>query len=89
MAKLAHLLVLSALIVWLAGSGCVGNNTSDIKEAGIAHNVAEAEYGISDNSEVGLTPAEVQELDGDMADLENLLNSSSAEEEIVLEDLQE
>lgn len=89
MAKLAHLLVLSALIVWLAGSGCVGNNTSDIKEAGITPNVAEAENGISDNSEAGLTPAEVQELDGDMADLENLLNSSNAEEEIVLEDLQE
>lgn len=89
MAKLAHLLVLAALIVWLAGSGCVGNNTSDVKEAGIASNVAESENGISDNSESGLTPAEVQELDGDMEDLESLLNSSSAEEEIVLEDLQE
>jgi hypothetical protein len=88
MAKLAHLLVLSALIVWLAGSGCVGNNTSDVKEAGISPNVGEAEYG-TDNSESGLTPAEVQELDGDMEDLESLLNSSSAEEEIVLEDLQE
>lgn len=88
MAKLAHLLVLSALIVWLAGSGCVGNNTSDIEEAGISHNVDEAGNGISDDSE-GLTQAEVLELDGDMAELESLLVDASVEEEIVLEDIRE
>jgi len=36
MVKLAHLLILTALIVWLAGSGCIGNNASEVEEAGIA-----------------------------------------------------
>jgi hypothetical protein len=87
MVKLAHLLVLSALIVWLAGSGCIGNNSSDVKEAGIAHNVDEAENGVLDNSE--LTLAEVQELNNDMADLESLLDSSSTDEDIELEEIHE
>lgn len=88
MVKLVHLFVLSALIFWLAGSGCVGNNTSDVKEAGIAPEVAEAENGVPDSG-VGLTPAEIQEIDGDMAELENLLNNASVEEEIVLEEPRE
>ena len=33
MVKFAHLLVLSALIVWLAGSGCVGNDASEVEES--------------------------------------------------------
>ena len=45
MVKFAHLLVLSALIVWLAGSGCIGNDTSKVKEAGIDSNDAEAGNG--------------------------------------------
>lgn len=81
MAKLAHLLVLTALIVWLAGSGCIGNN--DKEEAGIAPG-EEVENGASDNSD-GLTQAEVKELDEDMTDLENLLANASVEEEILLE----
>jgi len=81
MAKLAHLLVLTALIVWLAGSGCIGNN--DKEEAGIAPS-EEVENGASDNSD-GLTQAEVKELDEDMTDLENLLANASVEEEILLE----
>ena len=32
MAKLTHLLLLLALIVWLAGSGCVGNSESDMDD---------------------------------------------------------
>lgn len=86
MVKLTHLLVLSALIVWLAGSGCVGNNTN-AEEAGIAPNVAEAENGVPDNSGSGLTQAEIQELDDDMVNLEELLQNASAEEDIVLEEI--
>lgn len=85
MVKLAHLLVLSALIVWLAGSGCVGND-ANVEEAGTAPNVAEAENGVSDNSGSGLTQAEIQELDNDMDDLEELLQNASVEEEIVIEE---
>lgn len=85
MVKLAYLLVLSALIIWLAGSGCVGNNEEE--EAGITPDVAEAGNGISADSEMGLTQAEIQQLDSDMAELENLLKNASLEEEIVIEEL--
>jgi hypothetical protein len=81
MVKFAHLLILTALIVWLAGSGCIGN--SDKEEAGVAPNT-EAENGALDNSE-GLTQAEVQELNNDMDELENLLANASADEDVVLE----
>ncbi|WP_410510018.1 hypothetical protein RSJ42_07830 [Methanosarcina hadiensis] len=77
MAKLAHLFVLAALIVWLAGSGCIGNN--DEEETGIAPG---PEAGNGDNSE-GLTQAEIQEINDDMIELENLLANASVEEEIV------
>ncbi|KKG10716.1 hypothetical protein EO95_00050 [Methanosarcina sp. 1.H.T.1A.1] len=85
MVKFAHLLVLSALIVWLAGSGCVGNDATVVEET--APNVAEAGNGISEDSEMGLSQAEIQELDSDMAELENLLENASLEEEIVIEEL--
>ena len=39
MVKLAHLLVLSSLIIWLAVSGCIGNDTSKVKEAGKAQTI--------------------------------------------------
>lgn len=89
MVKLIHLFVLSALIVWLAGSGCIGNNTSDVKEAGIAPDVAGAEDEVPGDLGAGLTSADVQEIDGDMAELENLLDNASVEEEIVLEEPRE
>ncbi|AAM05957.1 TPA: hypothetical protein HA338_02140 [Methanosarcina acetivorans] len=82
MVKFAHLLVLSILIVWIAGSGCVGNDSSDM-DGGVTQNVAEAEN--ADNS--GLTPAEIQEIDTDMAELESLLSNASLGEEIELEEL--
>lgn len=83
MVKFAHLLVLSFLIVWIAGSGCVGNDSSDVEDGGVTQNVAEA--GNADDS--GLTPAEIQELDTDMAELENLLINASLDEEIEIEEL--
>lgn len=83
MVKFAHLLVLSVLIIWIAGSGCVGNESSDVEDGGVTQNVAEAEN--ADNS--GLTSAEIQELDTDMAELESLLSNASLGEEIELEEL--
>lgn len=79
MVKLAHLLVLTALVIWLSGSGCIGNN--DKEEAGTAQG---AEAGNGANSE-GLTQADIQELDNDMTELENLLTNASTDEEILLE----
>jgi len=86
MVKFAHLLVLSALIVWLAGSGCVGNDASEVEET--APN-SEAGNGTLNDSEMGLTPAEIQELDSDMVKLENLLENATPEEEIVIEELED
>jgi hypothetical protein len=77
--------VLSILIFWLAGSGCVGNDTSEVEEAGIAPNIPGSEDNTS--AEQGLTEAEIQEFEENVTDLENLLENSSLEEEIVVEDL--
>ena len=84
MVKFAHLLVLSTLIVWIAGSGCVGNDAS---EEETAPNVAEPGNGTLNDSEMGLSPAEIQKLDSDMVKLDNLLENASPEEEIVIEEL--
>ncbi|AKB29492.1 hypothetical protein MSSAC_3092 [Methanosarcina siciliae C2J] len=83
MVKFAHLLVLSVLIIWIAGSGCVGNDSSDVEDGGVTQNVAEAENA----DDPGLTPAEIQEIDTDMAELESLLSNASLQEEIELEEL--
>ncbi|MHC1754866.1 MAG: hypothetical protein AB9861_05445 [Methanosarcina sp.] len=85
MVKFTYMFVLSILIFWLAGSGCVGNDTSEVEEAGIAPNIPGAEDNTS--AEQGLTEAEIQEFEENVTDLENLLENSSLEEEIVVEDL--
>jgi hypothetical protein len=88
MVKFVHLLVLSALIVWLAGSGCVGNNTSEIEKSGVNSNAVEAGNGAPANDmEMELSQADMQELDSDMADLEDLLDNASLDEDIVIEEL--
>jgi ABC-type phosphate/phosphonate transport system substrate-binding protein len=88
MVKFAHMLVLSALIVWLAGSGCVGNGTSEIEKSGVDPNAVEAGNGApAEDLEMGLTPVEIQELDSDMEELEDLLENASPEEEIEIEEL--
>ena len=84
MVKFAHLLVLSALFFWLAGSGCIGNDAS---EEEIVPNVSELGNGTPGDPGMELTPAEVQELDSDMDKLESLLDNASTEEEIVIEEL--
>jgi hypothetical protein len=99
MVKSAHLLVLSSLIIWLAVSGCIGNDTSNIKEAGNGSNYTEVRSSDAPNGslngslngapaedmDVGLTQAELKELDSDMADLQDLLENSSIGEDIVVE----
>jgi hypothetical protein len=95
MVKLAHLLVLSSLIIWLAVSGCIGNDTSKVKEAGTSSNYTEVRNSSVPNDsssgasaedlEVGLSQTELKELDSDMSDLQNLLENSSSSEEIVIE----
>ncbi|MGB9940142.1 hypothetical protein [Methanosarcina sp.] len=88
MVKFAHLLVLSALIIWLAGSGCVGNGTSEVEKTGVNPNAVEAGNGSpAEYLEMGLTQAEIQELDSDMEELQVLLENASPEEEIVIEEI--
>jgi hypothetical protein len=90
MVKFAHLLVLSALIVWLAGSGCVENGTSEIEKSGVSPNAVEAGNGVPvEDLEMGLTPAEIQELDSDMENLEYMLDNASPEEEIEMKEIEE
>jgi len=95
MVKLTHLLVLSSLIIWLAVSGCIGNDTSKVKEAGTGSNYTKVRSSSAPNNsssgasaedlEVGLSQTELKELDSDMSDLQNLLENSSSSEEIVIE----
>ncbi len=87
MFKFAHLLVLSTLIFWLAGSGCVGNGTSEIEKSAVDPNI-EADNGApAEDLEMGLMQAEIQELDSDMADLQGLLEDASPKEKIEIEEL--
>lgn len=88
MVKFAHLLVLSALIVLLAGSGCVGNDTHEIEKSGTGPNSIEAENGSpTKDLDIGLVQAEIQELNSEMEELESLLENANLEEEIVIEEL--
>lgn len=88
MVKFVHLLVLSALIIWLAGSGCVGNSTSEVEKSGVNSNIVGAGNGVpTTDMDMGLTQADIQEVDSDMAELEDLLTEASPEEEIEIEEL--
>ncbi len=87
MVKFTHLLVLSALMVWLVGSGCVGNDASEVEESKIDLDAAEAVEEAQDSGDLELNEAEILELDADMAELEALLENVSLEEDIVIEEL--
>ena len=88
MVKYVHLLVLSALIACLAGSGCVGDSTSEVKESKANPEVAEVQNGEpAEDLEIGPTQAEIQKLDSEIKVLEDLLTNASLEEEIVIEEL--
>jgi hypothetical protein len=99
MVKLAYLLVISSLIIWLAVSGCVGNDKSKVNETEKGSNntsvmTSDVQNGSTNGTlgvtstgdlEVGLSQTELKELDSDMADLQNLLENSSVGEDIVVE----
>jgi hypothetical protein len=87
MAKLANLLVILVLFVWLAGSGCVGNDASKAENTGVNPDVNETGDNSSENL-TGLTTAEISELNSDMEDLDNLLENVSLGEDIEIEDVE-
>jgi hypothetical protein len=86
--KLAHLLMLSTLIVWIAGSGCIGDDKSKVEDKALSPKGAEEGNGTSaENLDVDLSQAELKKLDSDMADLQNLLENASLNDNIVLKDV--
>jgi len=95
MIKFSHLLLLSALMVWLIGSGCVDNEPSEIGEISPETQVKDAGGETGDVFSEALTESEyavleapeLLELESDMAELEALLEDMSLEEEIIIEDL--
>ncbi len=87
MVKFAHLLILSALMVWIVGSGCVGNDAAEVEESEINSDAVKAGEEAQDARDLELNEAEILELDADMAELEALLENVSLEEDIVIEDL--
>ena len=87
MAKLANLLVILVLFVWLAGSGCVGNDAPKAENTGANPDIDENVDNSSENL-TGLTTAEISELNSDMEDLDNLLENVSLGEDIEIEDVE-
>ena len=87
MVKLAHLLVLSCLIIWLAVSGCIGDDTSKSKDTGNGSNYTGARNSVApdEDLEVGLTQSDLKELDSDISDLQSLIGNSSVGEDITVE----
>ena len=45
--------------------------------------------GTLNDSEMGLTPADIQELDSDMGKLESLLENASPEKDLVIEEIED
>jgi hypothetical protein len=95
MIKFTRLFVLSVLIFWIAVSGCIGGNAPEEKEAGKGStNISpKGENTVNLSSpdgdlDVGLSQAELKELDSDMADLEDVLENSSLGENLVIEDVE-
>ncbi len=88
MFKLTHLLILSALMVWIVGSGCVGNDASEIEESEPDSKAADAGEEAGDSSgKLEINETEIQELEAEVAELEALLENASLEDDIVIEEL--
>lgn len=85
MVKFRYMLVLSILFFWLAGSGCVGNNTSNLEESGMIPAIPGTEENAS--AEQNLTEEEIQEFEKNVSEIEDLLSNSSLDDEIVIEEL--
>jgi hypothetical protein len=70
MVKLAHLLVLSCIIILLALSGCIGNDASKVKEAGKSSNYtvgsSDAFNGSSSSSSSGSSGSSSGASEGDL-----------------------
>jgi len=87
MVRFVHLFILSVLIVWLSVAGCVGNNASEIEDSEIHSKAIETgEDSGSALKESGLTEAEIQRLEANTSEIENMLENSSIQEEIVIEE---
>lgn len=92
MAKLTHLLILSALMTFVVGSGCVGDDASEVEESEQDSKAVEAgeEAGNSSGNSSGeleINETEIQELEAEIAELVALLENASLEEDIVIEKL--
>jgi hypothetical protein len=89
MGKLAHLLVISATIVCLAGSGCVGNDASEAQNSEMSPNIVEAQNAVSaEDFNMGLTQAEINDLNSEIADLDVLLENACPSEDVEVEGVQ-
>lgn len=85
MVRFIHLFILSVLIIWLSGAGCIGNDTS---ETGIDSKAIETGEDAGNTlEEPGLTEAEIQAFEVDISELENMLENANLSEEIVIEEL--
>jgi hypothetical protein len=87
MVRFVHVFILSVLMVWLFVAGCVGNNASKTEDS-VMHSKS-IETGKDSGSvlkEPGLTEAEIQGLEADTSEIENMLENSSNQEEIVIEE---
>jgi hypothetical protein len=84
MSKLTYLIVMSMLILWLAGSGCVGNDT-DSQDTGLTPNSPGTDSGENPSAGQQLTEAEIHEFDKNVTDLQDILENSS--EEIIVEEI--
>lgn len=85
MVRFVHLFILSVLIIWLSGAGCVGNNTSEIGINSKAIDTGEDAGNTLE--EPGLTEEEIQTFEADISELENMLENANLSEEIVIEEL--
>jgi hypothetical protein len=83
MIKLRYMFVVSILFFCLAGSGCVGDNTSNVEESGIVPAIPGTGEDIS--AEQNLTEAEIQGFEENISEIEDLLSNSSLDDEIVVE----
>ncbi|HII00642.1 TPA: hypothetical protein HA351_02965 [Methanosarcinaceae archaeon] len=88
MAKLTHLLILSALMTCIVGSGCVGDDASEVEESEQDSKAVEAgEEAGNSSGGLEINETEIQELEAEIAELEALLENASLEEDIVIEEL--
>lgn len=87
MVRFVHLFILSVLIIWLSGAGCVGNNASKTENSGIHSKAIETGESAGDAlKEPDLTEAEIQGIEADTSEIGNMLENSSIKEEIVIEE---